>query len=145
MTTVHAELSQAGIRATPNRVAVLTLFRDHPHEHFSADQIYRRLAANTGSLSLASVYRSLTYLLDAALITSASLGNSRVIYELNRGEPHYHLVCNRCGVVRDAYDSTLKAACQSIAVEQDFTYAAASVVIFGECSDCRQKATRSVS
>jgi Fur family ferric uptake transcriptional regulator len=137
MTTVYAELSQAGIRATPHRVAVLALFRDNPVEHFSADQIYRRLAVDTGSLSLASVYRSLAYLLDAGLITSASLGNARVVYELNRGEPHYHLVCNRCSAVQDAYDPALKAACETISAEHDFHYAAASVVVFGKCSACR--------
>jgi Fur family transcriptional regulator, ferric uptake regulator len=139
MTTVYAQLSQAGIRATPHRVAILALFRDNPTEHFSADQIYRRLASDTGSLSLASVYRSLSYLLDAGLITNATLGNSRVVYELDRGEPHYHLVCNRCGAVRDAYDPSLQAACQAIAAQHDFHYTGASVVVTGECDQCRAK------
>ena len=142
MRTVYAELSRAGIRATPNRVAVLTLFRDNPVEHFSADQIYRRLAADTESFSLASVYRTLSHLLEMGLIKSALLGDSRVIYELNRGKPHYHLVCNRCGTIRDAYDATIEAAYRSMAAEHQFAYASASAIVYGECPDCEEARRR---
>ncbi|PXW13593.1 Fe2+ or Zn2+ uptake regulation protein [Paraburkholderia caballeronis] len=137
MRTLYAELSRAGIRATASRIAVLKLFRDHPVEHFSADQIYRRLTHDEEPLSLASVYRILSQLLGAGLITCASLGDSRVVYELNRGEPHYHLVCNHCGAIHNVTDTTLNLAYQSIAAQHQFVYASASVVVFGACPDCQ--------
>lgn len=142
MSTVYADLSRAGIRATPSRVAVLAMFREHPLEHFSADQIYRRLSVGAEPISLASVYRSLAHLVEAGLVASGMLGESRVVYELNRGDPHYHLVCHRCGAIRDIHDATLAGACRSIASAHRFADVCASVVISGQCPDCQSAPRR---
>jgi len=136
MIAIYAALKTAGLRPTSSRAAVLRLFHELPHEHFTADQVYRKLSREPEPCSLASVYRALAQLNEAHLISSASLGDARVVYEFNRGERHYHLVCNRCGRIQDAYDPGLEQQQAKIAADHHFHYASSSLVIFGRCEDC---------
>jgi Fur family ferric uptake transcriptional regulator len=136
MIAIYAALKAAGLRPTASRAAVYRLFHELPNEHFTADQVYRKLTREPEPCSLASVYRALAHLHDADLITSASLGDARVVYEFNRGQRHYHLVCNRCGRIQDAYDPTLEQQQAKIAADHRFQFASASLVIFGRCEAC---------
>ncbi len=124
------------MRPTSSRVAVLQLFHEFPTEHMTADQVFRRVPPDTEQCSLASVYRALAQLLEAGLITNAWIGEQRVVYELNRGTRHSHLVCNDCGTIRDIDDSELESQHAMIAATREFSYASASLVIFGRCAQC---------
>jgi Fur family transcriptional regulator, ferric uptake regulator len=136
MIAIYGALKTAGLRPTSSRVAVLKLFHEFPHEHFAADQVFRKLSNDSEPCSLASVYRALSQLHDADLITSASLGDARIVYELNRGQRHYHLVCNRCGRIQDAYDPGLEQQQARIAADHRFQFGSANLVIFGRCAEC---------
>jgi Fur family ferric uptake transcriptional regulator len=136
MIAIYAALKTAGLRPTSSRAAVLKLFHAFPNEHFTADQVYRKLSHEAEPCSLASVYRALAQLHEADLITNASLGDARIVYELNRGQRHYHLVCNRCGRIQDAYDPGLEQQQAKIAADHQFHYANSNLVIFGRCADC---------
>jgi Fur family ferric uptake transcriptional regulator len=136
MIAIYAALKAAGLRPTTSRASVLRLFHELPHEHFTADQVYRKLSREPEPCSLASVYRALSQLHEADLISSATLGDARIIYELNRGQRHYHLVCNRCGRIQDAYDPGLEQQQAKIAADQHFHYVTSSLVIFGRCEAC---------
>ncbi|CAG9189722.1 Ferric uptake regulation protein FUR [Paraburkholderia sabiae] len=136
MIAIYAALKTAGLRPTSSRAAVLRLFHELPHEHFTADQVYRKLSREPEPCSLASVYRALAQLHEADLITSASLGDARIVYELNRGQRHYHLVCSRCGRIQDAYDPGLEQQQARIAADHHFHYTSSSLVIFGRCENC---------
>ncbi|MEI5997405.1 transcriptional repressor [Paraburkholderia bengalensis] len=136
MIAIYAALKAAGLRPTSSRTAVLKLFHALPNEHLTADQVYRKLANEAESCSLASVYRALAQLNEADLIASASVGEARIVYELNRGQRHYHLVCSRCHRIQDAYDASLEQQQARIAADHHFHYVSASLVIFGLCAEC---------
>ncbi|WP_103703761.1 Fur family transcriptional regulator [Paraburkholderia eburnea] len=136
MRAIYADLKRARMRPTSSRVAVLQLFHEFPNEHMTADQVFRRVPPDTEQCSLASVYRALAQLLEAGLLTNAWIGEQRVVYELNRGTRHSHLVCNDCGTIRDIDDSELEAQHAAIASAREFSYASASLVIFGRCAQC---------
>jgi Fur family transcriptional regulator, ferric uptake regulator len=142
MIAIYGALKMVGLRPTSSRVAVLRLFHEFPNEHFGADQVFRKLSNDTEPCSLASVYRALSQLHEADLITSASLGDARIVYELNRGARHYHLVCNRCGRIQDAYDPGLEQQQIRIAADHNFQFTGANLVIFGRCADCAKPADR---
>src|SRR5438128_12125911 len=92
-------LPAAGIRVTPQRLAVYEVLRESG-DHLSAETIFQRVRATQPSLSLATVYRTLEMLRDAGLAVEGRLGDSRNFYETNV-EPHFHLVCIDCHTVRD--------------------------------------------
>lgn len=136
MKAIYADLKRARMRPTSSRLAVLQLFHALPGEHMTADQVFRRIPPETEQCSLASVYRALAQLLDAGLITSAWIGEQRVVYELNRGKHHSHLVCSDCGTIVDIDDSVLESQHEAIAAAREFRYTSASLVIFGRCAQC---------
>lgn len=145
MIPIYAALKAAGLRPTSSRMAVLKLFHDLPDQHFFADQVYRRLADQEEPCSLASVYRALNQLHEADLILSASLGETRVVYEMNRGQRHNHLVCDRCGRIQDAYDLNLERRLAEMAASLDFHYASSNLVIFGNCAECSKPSIAATS
>lgn len=145
MRALYSDLKRARLRPTAGRVAILKVFHDYPGEHLSVDQVYRRVAEADDAVqcSLASVYRALPQLLDAGLITSAWIGEQRVVYELQRGAPHAHLVCNGCAAVHDLHEPALESQHAALALAQGFRYAQASLVVFGRCASCADMPARS--
>jgi Fur family transcriptional regulator, ferric uptake regulator len=136
MKAIYADLKRARMRPTSSRVAVLQLFHEFPCEHMTADQVFRRIPPETEQCSLASVYRALAQLVEADLITNAWIGEQRVVYELNRGKRHSHLVCSDCGTIRDIDETELESQHEEIAVAREFRYSSSSLVIFGRCKQC---------
>ncbi|MCA8097536.1 Fur family transcriptional regulator [Burkholderia contaminans] len=139
MKAIYSELARAGIRPTVSRFSVLMLLRDNPTTHFTVEQIYRMLSNGPEPFSLASTYRTLATFLESGLVTSASLGDSRIVYELNRGKDHHHLVCRHCGAICDLYEDELNQLFERVASGHRFKFHAASLVIDGVCPGCQAK------
>lgn len=139
MKAIYTELARAGIRPTASRFSILKLFREHPDAHFSVEQIYRMLSGGPEPVSLASTYRTLSAFIESGLVTSATLGDSRVVYELNHGRPHHHLVCRRCGDICDLHDDDLTTQFEHVASRHRYTCHAAALVISGTCPACQAK------
>ena len=135
---IHRILEQAGLRPTFPRVLVLAFFHQHAHEHFSADQVYKRLNGDTPNMSLGTLYRALGLLLDSGLLSSIALGEGGLVYELNDGKPHDHIVCTECGGIREFFDEEIGARQQAVADQLDFDVSGRHLVLFGLCHDCRK-------
>lgn len=95
--TAITELRQAGMRATPQRRAVLEeLLGDTTHP--SADELARRLKDRVPGISLSTVYKTLHELAELGLVL-------RLDGDVMRFDPgthaHGHLVCDSCGRVVD--------------------------------------------
>lgn len=68
--------------------------------HPTADWLYQKLKKEFPSLSMGTVYRNLTILVEQQLIRKLPFGSTHDRYEVNRN-PHYHLVCEKCVRVED--------------------------------------------
>jgi len=91
-------LRQAGLKATPQRLAVLReLAGDQTHP--TAQELYERLSAAFPSLSVATVYNTLAALTRVRRCRPLELGGP-LRFDPNV-EPHDHAVCERCGSIRD--------------------------------------------
>ena len=67
------------------------------HSHFDADRLIDDLHAANLGISRATVYRTLTKLVDAGLLRRLEIG-PRTYYEHDYGYPqHEHLICEKCG------------------------------------------------
>src|SRR5438105_6284066 len=66
------------------------------HNHFDADQLIDAVKGEDFQASRATVYRTLTKLVDAGMLRRLDVG-SRTFYEHDYGYPqHEHLVCSQC-------------------------------------------------
>jgi Fur family transcriptional regulator, ferric uptake regulator len=103
--------------------------------HLDAKELYRLASTKDGSISPATVYRSLNLFKQLGIINQQRLGQVRCTYEINRSSKHQHLVCSVCGKVID-FDCPLYGILEKVKTEQGFTVTKAEVYLEGYCSQC---------
>jgi Fur family peroxide stress response transcriptional regulator len=91
-------LRDAGLKATPQRIAILRAL-DGDETHPTAQELYERLRGEFPALSVATVYNTLSALTRAARCVPLELGGP-VRFDPNV-TAHDHAVCERCGRIRD--------------------------------------------
>src|ERR1700722_18242695 len=98
------DLRKAGLKMTPQRIAIVRLFADD-ESHPTAQALFERLQGDFPSMSFATVYNTLDALARAGLSATLRLGNA-ARFDPNT-TPHPHTVCDGCGAVRDIPARTL--------------------------------------
>lgn len=97
--TLRAAVRNAGLRATPSRIAVLHLLRS-ASSPVSHGDVVAKLA--TQAWDPATIYRNLTDLSDVGLARRTDVGDHVWRYEAITGEhatAHPHFVCTECGSI----------------------------------------------
>lgn len=91
-------LRDAGLRVTQQRMTLLSALTDAA-DHPSADELFLRVKSVDDSLSLATVYRTLSALEEAGLIRKLSFENEPARFEITPTAEHDHLVDVETGAV----------------------------------------------
>lgn len=91
-------LRAAGLKATPQRLAILRAL-DGDETHPTAQELYERLHAQFPTLSVATVYNTLSALTRMRRCAPLDLGGP-LRFDPNMSA-HDHAVCERCGRIRD--------------------------------------------
>lgn len=101
-------IRKKGLRQTLQRDEILEVIFASD-EHFTPDDLFDRLRAAGSKASRATVYRTLSLLVEADLIHEIDLGDGQTTYDPNFGEHpnHNHLICVDCGKVVEFEDSHL--------------------------------------
>ena len=132
-----AELTEAfrarGRKITPQRQCIFRILHGNG-AHPSAEVVYAAAAAEMPSISLRTVYQTLNDLASMGELTALELGTGAVRFDPNRTE-HHHLVCERCGAVRDVYLVGVDAL-QHTASLDGFQPTRTEVVLRGLCANC---------
>ncbi len=95
-TKVIEQLKKAGIRATPQRIAILQFLCRDVDLHPTVEGVYKTLKKKFPSLSPATVYTNLQTLKTAGIIQELSIRRDRMSYD-PIPEPHHHFYCEQCG------------------------------------------------
>lgn len=93
-------LRDAGLRVTQQRMALMALLMgsaDHP----SADELFLRGKSLDDSLSLATVYRTLSVLEEAGIVRKLTFENEPARFEITPSAEHDHLVDIDTGAVME--------------------------------------------
>ena len=126
-----------GLKITPQREAVFRAL-DANDEHPTAETVHAVVTRELPNVSLRTVYQVLHDLADLGELAVLDLGTGAARFDPNVAATHHHLVCTRCGKVRDLF-----ADFQSVRVpsgaEQGFTVDTAEVVFRGVCDGCRSE------
>ncbi|HVE09527.1 MAG TPA: Fur family transcriptional regulator [Paraburkholderia sp.] len=137
--SVNRTLEQAGLRPTLSRILVIEFFHEHADQHLYVEDVYRGLNGDAQQLSLATVHRAMSQLVNAGLLSCVALGDGRTIYELNKGQPHDHLVCTACSRIAEFFDTVIESRQQAIAGDLSFAISERHLVLFGLCADCQNR------
>ncbi|NLF83383.1 MAG: transcriptional repressor [Candidatus Gastranaerophilales bacterium] len=136
------KLRGEGYRITPQRSQLLEFFQQLPEgEHLSAEELYVRLVDRKIKISLATLYRSLKFLVSKGFLRELDFGEEHKFYELSSpGKQHHHLVCSICGKTTEFEDKSIYEQALRIARESNnFKIMDYHFKIFGICNNCRNQ------
>jgi Fur family transcriptional regulator, ferric uptake regulator len=128
-----------GYRITSQRKRLLEFFHELPDgEHLSAEELFNALSGKEVKISLATLYRSLKFLVGKGFLRELDFGEDHKHYELSTPTlQHHHLVCNVCGTTLEFNDSSIYEQALRIAGEMNnFKVVDYHFKIFGVCADC---------
>jgi Fe2+ or Zn2+ uptake regulation protein len=131
----RATLRVAGLRATPQRVAVLALAARAGGVHLSAEDVWQRLHQGGGELDRSTVYRVLADLTGAGLLEQVELGDGIARFEIQE-VAHHHAVCTRCGATADVDVEAVNALAARLRRETGFVLGQHPLLLPGLCAAC---------
>jgi Fur family peroxide stress response transcriptional regulator len=133
-------LSRAGLRRTPQRVAVIeSLVGDHSHP--TAETVWERVRMQLPSLSLSTVYATLRELESLGLVQRVSDDPLRVDPD---AATHAHLTCEICERVVDVPDEGADEAAREAGRRDGHTVRRIVVSLDGVCDRCRGQRARRI-
>ncbi len=107
-TVMMQDLKRAGLKLTPQRIAIVKLFAGD-ESHPTAQDLYEKLRPAFPTMSFATVYNTLGALAKAGLAGLVRIPGKRG--DAARFDPnttaHHHAVCDSCGAVIDIAAGTL--------------------------------------
>jgi Fe2+ or Zn2+ uptake regulation protein len=144
-----AGVRAAGLKLTPQRLAIVReLATDESHP--TAQELFERLLPAMPTMSFATVYNTLDALSSAGLCAALALSPGSGRFDPNM-DPHHHLVCDRCGSVRDVPstlagktvddESARRAVAREVGKEVEkispgFKVRSVERILRGLCADC---------
>ena len=106
------------------------------HKHFDTDELIDDLKKGGKRVSRATVYRTLSKLVDAGLLRRIEIG-PRTVYDHDYGYPqHEHLVCETCGKMIEFQHPAIEAALRDVAEQHQFSIDGHSLIVRGTCGEC---------
>lgn len=128
-------LEAQGYKLTEQRGAVCEALINHGG-HPNAAEIYTMIHQRYPSMSLATVYNTLTTLEEVGLIQALPLATEEhTRYDLDL-KPHVNIACQRCGAIIDAESSELINLLNGVAERAGVLFESASVIVYGRCPNC---------
>lgn len=137
----HADveaLRRHGQRLTPQRRAVLSVMQNS-HGHVTASDVVEAVESldhGAASVSLASVYRVLAWLVEHDIISVTDVGERDLVYEYLGHGRHHHLICRQCGGTASLPDSIFTNVIDEIYARYGFEARMEHQAVFGTCHTC---------
>ncbi|MFW6313943.1 MAG: Fur family transcriptional regulator [Spirochaetota bacterium] len=103
--------------------------------HPTADWIYNELKGEFPNLSMGTVYRNLSVLMEQGFVRKIDFGSTFDRFDANIG-PHYHFVCERCGAIIDLEIPIDPSIEDRVNEATPFTVTRHRIEFFGVCEQC---------
>ncbi|MBO8197758.1 Fur family transcriptional regulator [Streptomyces smyrnaeus] len=135
MSDLLERLRGRGWRMTAQRRVVAEVL-DGEHVHLTADEVYTRATARLPEISRATVYNALGELVSLGEVLEVATDDRAKRYDPNAHRPHHHLLCSRCGTIRDVHPTGDPLADLPDSERFGFTVSGVEVTYRGLCPDC---------
>ena len=126
-------LRQSGLRATPQRLAIVreVFSRSHP----TVGEVYESVRRQFPTIGLATVYNTLRTMTERGLVSELPF-SSAMRFDANM-TPHANLVCRNCGRIEDVdFVPELLDTLQHLAQAAGFAPDGQRFDVQGLCRDC---------
>lgn len=124
-------------RVTPQRRAVLDVLMA-AHDHPTAAQVFARVRHHQPGIGAATVYRTLSLLVDDGQARMLSLGDATSArYDANVSR-HDHVICVDCGAAMDVEAPLPAAALADMSAHTGYDLTEYDVQFRGRCAVCHR-------
>ena len=130
------QLRTRGFRMTSQRLAILHVLR-HEGTHLSPSEVYKKARMELPSLTEPTVYRTLEFLSDIALVRPSYNSSGHLTYEI-AGNDHHHIVCRNCGGEIEVEHTLLESLYRLLETTSGFRSIDSHVTFFGVCPKCQE-------
>ena len=125
---------QQHLRLTPQRLEIyreLAQASDHP----STEQLHQRLHDKMPTLSLDTIYRTLSTFVQYGLVNRVETIESQARFEVAHAH-HHHLICERCKKIIDFYWESMDQLDLPEEAQSWGKVFTRNVVVYGICGKC---------
>ena len=130
-------LRKRNLKLTSQREAILQ-GAEQIKKHFSAEELFDRLRAEDQGISKATVYRTLSLLVEAELLEEHDFERGHKVYEYSVREPHHdHLICMECGYVLEFENEEIERLQDKVARSFGFSLVRHKLELYGMCPKAR--------
>ena len=129
------QLRARGFRMTPQRLAILHVLR-HEGTHLSPAEVYKKARKEVPGLTEPTVYRTLEFLADNALVRPSYSSNGHLTYEI-AGDEHHHIICRNCGAEIEVEHTLLESLYRLLETTSQYRSIDSHVTFFGICPQCQ--------
>ncbi len=139
-TALTSFLKEKKMRRTPERYAILDMVL-RMNKHFYIETICRAMADSNFRVSRATVYNTIELFTEAGIVRRHRFGNEPAQFEKivdTAAANHQHLVCTKCGKVKEIKDPALLKALSQRRY-QAFTPEYFQFYVYGTCSQCSRR------
>ncbi|MBL3666961.1 transcriptional repressor [Streptomyces sp. M2CJ-2] len=135
MSDLLKRLRERGWRLTAQRRVVAEVLGGD-HIHLTADEVHARAVERLPEISRATVYNTLGELVALGELVEVSTDHRATRYDPNAHRRHHHLLCDRCGTIRDVHPAGNPLS--DLPESERFGYAVSDVELTyrGTCPDC---------
>ncbi len=132
-------MSKVKMRYSKQREIIYKVLKNDT-SHPNVDSIYMNVKKVIPDISLGTVYRNLNLLADQKEILRLDIGDGVVHFDA-RISPHYHLICDECGEIKDLFldESLISTFIDKVQGECDEQIHNADIIFHGTCQNCLKK------
>ncbi|MGW2631979.1 Fur family transcriptional regulator [Streptomyces chattanoogensis] len=135
MSDLLERLRGRGWRLTAQRRVVAEVL-DGDHVHYTADEVHALATERLPEISRATVYNTLGELVSLGEVLEVSTDGRAKRYDPNAHHDHQHLVCSRCGTIRDVHVQSDPLSALPEPERYGFDISEVTVTYRGICPHC---------
>jgi len=129
------QLRARGYRMTSQRMAILHVLH-HEGTHLSPAEVYKKARKELPGLTESTVYRTLEFLADIALVRPSYSSSGHLTYEI-AGSDHHHIICRNCGDEIEVEHALLESLYRLLETTSGYRSIDSHVTFFGLCPKCQ--------
>lgn len=107
-------------------------------EHPTADSIYGVMKEEFPNISLGTVYRNLSLLVELGEITKISIDNGPDRFDCNT-KPHSHFICTHCHCIQDIEIPEIDCVVEKASEDINGKISAHRTTLYGICKQCLEE------
>ena len=132
-------MAEPKLRYSKQRETIYDVLKDD-ETHPNVDTIYMNVRKVIPDISLGTVYRNHNLLADQKRILRLDVGDGVVHFDA-RITPHYHMVCDECGAIRDLFldEALISPLIDKVQDICDDQIRSAEILFHGTCRHCLKK------